>query len=1084
MKMKTWILLSVCAMVLPMLFACGGRPADTSSTQPSASEPPSDSNTDRTEEPKPEPRWPELIENDRAKYHIIRPEQGSLTTTMAMIVMSEQLKQASGKVFSTGTDLVGYQGIPDRYEIVIGNTNREESAAVLAELSAEMPYAVRQIGKRIVIVGINDKYLAEAVNHFLLEYTGQTAVIDYVSDKTAAEAKPVMPDTPTAAATPAVSLSDQTGHPEVSADAVDVEALLTVNAGYDYTSDYQIRFDGAAAPVTVPAQSRAERIQSEYDTLYDIVADVNVRDFGAKGDGKTDDTAAFRAAIAAVGEMGGGTVYVPRGYYCLTDSLTLPGLVTLAGDLKPGTADGTVLCIYGGKGTTDRAKSAIICGSHASVQNLAFWYPEQTIVNGQAIPYPAAINQNYINGLTVRNVTFVNAYRGIDAVQAGAVLALEYLRDIYGTCLEIGYCNDYNLDIGKLENFNLSPDYWLESGLPGTPNEELLRTYMLRNAIGVHMGQADFFYFSDIHIEGYFKGMYFSSSIAQNSNSVANGQILNPVLVDCYYPIYVADVSWFKVTGGELRAVGNEGASAVYYEQDAAASSGAHQGAYLYFTNVEISSAGTSAIVNNSIVPKTFFYDCSVTSAIGSAVVANSTASYDFINTTVESGNGRVYETYTDGTLEKAPDIDTSAYVKVTKPGSDRFIDLSQAPYSARSGEEISAVLQRAIDDLKATGGMVYLPAGVYYVNEHIDLWAGVELRGATVTAHVDIFLTPLGAGEAWSEGGTNPYRACGTVIYTNFGKNDPEGKEFIAMYDGSGIMGLSIEYYEQDSRAIVPYSFTLRGYGKDIYVIDIGMSSSDNGIDFASNRCDSHYVEFVWSVGLNVGIQVGAGSKDGIIRDCHYTVNCWQPGRYRDGNYWNNVETVAGSKGRTFVIGKSSGEILFNNFSINQLKGVSLLDGAHDVLSVGTAVDYSDVDVYLDGDCTATVINGQFVMGRSDREQSIHRSTVYTTPEFTGKVNFFNCAHWGRSYYTFNHNGAGEIFSALSHTDTNKDYLAFAKVEAGSATFVVPFSTRAAMQFKGTDATKSLQIVHPICTGTVSVDKAIPKDAVTLVKR
>ena len=246
-------------------------------------------------------------------------------------------------------------------------------------------------------------------------------------------------------------------------------------------------------------------------------------------------------------------------------------------------AEGTVLCIYGGKGTTDRAQAAVICGSHASVQNIAFWYPEQPIVGGQAIPYPAAINQNYINGLTVRNVTFVNAYRGIDAVQSGAVLALEYLRDIYGTCLEIGYCNDYNLDIGKLENFNLSPSYWLQSGLPGTPNEELLRTYMIRNSVGTHMGQADFFYFSDIHIEGYFKGMYFSSSIAQSSNAVANGQILNPVLLDCYYPIYVADASWFKVTGGELRAAGNEGAAAAECEQGAAGKSGGHPPASWYF---------------------------------------------------------------------------------------------------------------------------------------------------------------------------------------------------------------------------------------------------------------------------------------------------------------------------------------------------------------------------------------------------------------------------------------------------------------------------------------------------------------------
>jgi hypothetical protein len=346
------------------------------------------------------------------------------------------------------------------------------------------------------------------------------------------------------------------------------------------------------------------------------------------------------------------------------------------------------------------------------------------------------------------------------------------------------------------------------------------------------------------------------------------------------------------------------------------------------------------------------------------------------------------------------------------------------------------------------------------------------------------MFFAPVKAGEEKTEGGTNPYREMGTVIYTNFGKNDPEGKEFIAMHEESGIIGLSIEYHEQNSAAIAPYSFTVRGFGKDIYLIDVGMSSSYNGIDFAAAKCDNHYVEFIWSVGLNVGIQVGADSEGGIIRDCHYTVNCWQIGRYRDGNYWNNVETVAGSKGRTYVVGESNGEVLFNNFSINQLAGISLHNGAQKVLSVGTAIDYSDVDLYLDGDCTATVINGQFVMGRSERETSKHLSTVYSTEEFTGKVNLFNCAHWGKSRYTYNHNGTGEIFSALSHTDSNTDYIAFANVTRGKGTFVSALSTRAAIQFTGSADTQSLKIVRCVSTGNVTVDKAIPTAVVTLIKK
>ena len=57
----------------------------------------------------------------------------------------------------------------------------------------------------------------------------------------------------------------------------------------------------------------------------------NVRDFGAMGDGVTDDTVAFQAAINTAYANSGGTVFVPAGYYLINDFLSINSCVTLKG---------------------------------------------------------------------------------------------------------------------------------------------------------------------------------------------------------------------------------------------------------------------------------------------------------------------------------------------------------------------------------------------------------------------------------------------------------------------------------------------------------------------------------------------------------------------------------------------------------------------------------------------------------------------------------------------------------------------------------------------------------------------------------
>jgi hypothetical protein len=64
---------------------------------------------------------------------------------------------------------------------------------------------------------------------------------------------------------------------------------------------------------------------------------INVKWFGAKGDGVTDDTAAIQAALNTINALGGGTLFFPRGTYIISAYLTLPKNITVKGEGKNAT---------------------------------------------------------------------------------------------------------------------------------------------------------------------------------------------------------------------------------------------------------------------------------------------------------------------------------------------------------------------------------------------------------------------------------------------------------------------------------------------------------------------------------------------------------------------------------------------------------------------------------------------------------------------------------------------------------------------------------------------------------------------------
>ena len=610
----------------------------------------------------------------------------------------------------------------------------------------------------------------------------------------------------------------------------------------------------------------------------------------------------------------------------------------------------------------------------SSIQNIAFWYPEQTFVNGNVIPYPPTITQRGSEGITVRNITFVNAYFGLNyaTLFSQASNSLQYTRDIYGTCLYIGYENTPSYDIGKLENFHFSPDYWLDSGLPGTPNEELLRTWMLRNSTGIILERIDWTYIADIYVDGYYIGML----TRQVPEGTPNGHMYNINLLDCYYCFYGKELSWMIASDCHFRAVGNDGAAAIFLSPAC--------GGNMSFVGATLESAGANAVLNYGS-SKIVLNGCTISSKSGTAIANVSGAEYSLVNSTVAGGDDFTYTLVVDDTAPVLPtDVDYGKTV-ITKPASDRLIRLNEAPYNAKNGADITAVLQQAINDLKETGGTVYLPAGTYTVSDHIDVWAGIELRGIAIWAH----------------------SFTSTKIVTQFGHNDPDGEALFTLYDGAGMIGISVVYNAQNTNDLQPYSFTIQGNGSNIYLVDVTLPTSWNGVDFATYRCDNHYIEFLWGAFLNTGIQVGAGSENGIIRDCHFTPNCFAV--HTDANWWSGPYISIMTRGRPFVIGESKNQILYHNFTYGAFQGLTVLDGAQNVYVLSHGVDSGDISAYFSGDCTVTLVNSELV-NLYTAGKAKYFNYVYTDEDFSGTLNFINVAGWGTSSNAFNLNGDGTV--------------------------------------------------------------------------
>ena len=149
---------------------------------------------------------------------------------------------------------------------------------------------------------------------------------------------------------------------------------------------------------------------------------VNVVDYGAVGDGVTDDTAAIQAAIDAMNTAGGGTVYLPAtgrdNAYKVTSSLTLEQSVHLVGAGSNNTIiqmDGDFDLIYMKRDTV--VSDLRIIADPAATNTYA------AIVNGADVVgadgYNTVCRNLIIGGLNIALGDASNAQHNIVGIQGG-----------------------------------------------------------------------------------------------------------------------------------------------------------------------------------------------------------------------------------------------------------------------------------------------------------------------------------------------------------------------------------------------------------------------------------------------------------------------------------------------------------------------------------------------------------------------------------------------------------------------------------------------------------------------------------------
>lgn len=210
-------------------------------------------------------------------------------------------------------------------------------------------------------------------------------------------------------------------------------------------------------------------------------APANILDFGAVGDGVTDDMAAIQAAVSS----GATSVYAPKGVYAVSGKITVPGGVTIFGDgYKQYSDDGTqfrrigastepifagggmawglknLYCVHSNAHTTGVVSVGAAAGDVLVTQALfenIYIYGNWDNVNNCGL---------YIYGATINTPVYYNRFSNlvIEHCGTGILLSVEANGNLFNNTITKSCRRHVWLESGALENVFIGSGFYGTSG--------------------------------------------------------------------------------------------------------------------------------------------------------------------------------------------------------------------------------------------------------------------------------------------------------------------------------------------------------------------------------------------------------------------------------------------------------------------------------------------------------------------------------------------------------------------------------------------------------------------------------------------